>query len=77
MSLMTGVTAVPSKGFPEVIFRVQCRGDGSYTARVLDGNTPYYEKVFVTPLFPSRLLFRRQLTRKLERQQRADVERTS
>ena len=69
------VTVALSKAFPEVIFRVQCRGDVSYTAFVLNGNTLYDNEVFVTPPFPSRPLFRRQLTNKLARQQKADVER--
>jgi hypothetical protein len=69
------VTVALSKAFPEVIFRVQCRGDANYTAFILNGNTLYDDEVFVTPPFPSRPLFRRQLTNKLARQQKAEVER--
>lgn len=69
------VTVALSKAFPEVIFRVQCQGDVNYTAFLLNGNTLYDNEVFVTPPFPSRTLFRRQLTNKLARQQKADVER--
>ena len=68
------VAAALSKKFPDVIFRLRCRGDYDYTYYFLNGVALESEAIFNDP-FPSKALFAKKLKEKTQADYFAEIER--